>query len=69
MGLYQMAPSRADFTTTLPYFKRMKVKLANGNLLLINRDEYDIASMSGRVEYDAVMKGGSLAKIVSNKLS
>ncbi len=67
MGLYQVAPSRPDFATSLPYFAKMRVKLANGKILEINRDEYDLSQMSGKVSYFDVMNGGNLADIVKNK--
>jgi predicted alpha-1,2-mannosidase len=67
MGLYQMAPSRPDFATSLPLFNKMTVKLANGNVLKIDKSKYDLTKMSGSVSYFDVMRGGELSEITKNK--
>ena len=67
MGLYQVAPSRPDFATSLPLFDKMTVKLANGNVLNIDKSKYDLTKMSGNVSYFDVMSGGDLSEIVKNK--
>ncbi len=69
MGLYQMAPSRPDFSVSVPLFNKMTVKLANGNTLVIEKSEYDTSNMRGRVSYSDVMKGGRLSDIVMKKKS
>ena len=63
MGLYQMAPSRPDFSVSVPILDKIKIKLANGNILYINKKDYDVSNMNGRVSYFDVMSGGELAKI------
>lgn len=67
LGLYQVAPSRADFATALPSFDKATVKLANGNILQIVKNEYDSKKMRGNVSYIDVMRGGKLSKIVSEE--
>ncbi|MBR5817653.1 MAG: glycoside hydrolase family 92 protein, partial [Clostridia bacterium] len=67
MGLYQMAPSRPDFAAAAPLFDKMEIELANGNKLYINKEDYDLSKMSGRVSYFDVMNGGELAKICAKK--
>ena len=67
MGLYQMAPSRPDFATSLPLFNKMTVKLANGNVLKIDKSKYDLTKMSGSVSYFDVMRGGELSEITKKK--
>jgi len=67
LGLYQVAPSRPDFATSVPLFDKITVKLANGKTLYINKNEYDTEKMSGKVLYENVMRGGNLAEIVKNR--
>lgn len=67
MGLYQMSPSTPIFQTALPLFDKMTVCLANGKTLVINKADYDLTKMSGRVSYFDIMAGGELAKTVRNK--
>lgn len=67
LGLYQVAPSRPDFATSVPLFDKITVKLANGKTLCINKSEYDTEKMSGKVLYESVMQGGNLADIVKIK--
>lgn len=67
MGLYQMAPSRPDFSVAAPIFEKMSIQLANGNILYINKKDYDLSRMTGRVSYFDVMAGGELARICANK--
>ncbi|MBE5816334.1 MAG: glycoside hydrolase family 92 protein [Clostridiales bacterium] len=67
IGLYQMAPSRADFDTSVPLFDKIIIKLANGNVLNINKADFDTSNMEGIVSYFDVMKGGNLWDIVRKK--
>ena len=67
MGLYQMAPSKPEYETSLPLFDRITVRLANGKELVINKADYDLSKMSGKVSYFDIMAGGNLAEIVKNK--
>ncbi|MBQ9783731.1 MAG: GH92 family glycosyl hydrolase [Clostridia bacterium] len=64
LGLYQMCPSRPDFTMSLPLFDRITVKLANGKTLEISKENLDPASMKNTVPYSEIMAGGSLHDIV-----
>ena len=45
LGLYQICPSRPDFTMSVPLFESITVKLANGNLFKINREKSDPQKM------------------------
>ncbi len=67
MGLYQMCPSRPDFTTSVPLFRRMTVKLSNGNELVIDRARYDAERMNSHVAYADVMRGGDLSELIGRK--
>ena len=64
LGLYQMCPSRPDFTMSLPLFDKITVKLANGNTLKIVKDELNPARMKNIVAYTDIMNGGNLKDIV-----
>lgn len=64
LGFYQMCPSRADFTMSLPLFDKITVKLANGKQLIINKKEMDAKKMKNIVGYFDIMKGGNLKDIV-----
>ena len=64
LGFYQMCPSRADFTMSLPLFDKITVKLANGKQLIINKKEMDAKEMKNIVGYFDIMKGGNLKDIV-----
>ena len=64
LGIYQMCPSRADFTMSLPLFEHIAVHLANGNTLEINKQELDPDRMKNIVAYSELMKGGNLKDIV-----
>ena len=65
MGLYQMCPSRPDFTTSLPLFDKMTVKLANGKTLVIEKDKLDPVQMKNVVSYSEILRGGALCDLVS----
>lgn len=65
LGFYQMCPSRADFTMSLPLFDRITVKLANGNTLKIEKGKLNASKMKNIVSYLDLMKGGDLDEIVS----
>ncbi len=67
MGLYQMSPSKPEFDTALPLFDKMKVTLGNGNILNVNKQDYCLEKMSGRISYFELMQGGELAKMTQNK--
>lgn len=67
LGFYQMAPSRPDFTMSLPQFKKITVRLSNGNKLLIERDKMNADNLKNRVSYAELMKGGELALIAAKK--
>ena len=45
LGLYQMCPSRPEFTMSLPLFKRITVKLANGKELKIDKEKLTASKM------------------------
>ena len=64
MGLYQVSPSRPDFTVSLPLFKKMTVQLDGGNTLVIERDRYDLDVIKNRIGYSEVMQGGNLAELL-----
>jgi predicted alpha-1,2-mannosidase len=63
LGLYQMCPSRPDFTMSVPLFESITVKLANGNLFKINREKSDPKKMKNIVSYFDIMRGGDLNDI------
>ena len=65
IGLYQMCPSRPDFTVSLPLFDKILVRLANGKLLTIEKDKLNARNMKNKVSYLDVMQGGSLADITA----
>ena len=65
LGIYQMCPSRPDFTMSLPLFEKMTVKLANGNVLRINKHDLDPSKLKNVVSYFDIMKGGDLCDLVS----
>lgn len=67
LGLYPMCPSRPDFTVSVPLFDKISLTLANGNVLVAERAEYDADKMNCRVSYADVMKGGDLAKRIGRK--
>lgn len=67
LGLYQMSPSRADFTLSLPLFKKITVRLANGKTLVIERDKLDPAAMKNKIGYAELMQGGDFAAMVRKK--
>ena len=67
MGMYPMCPSRPDLTMSLPLFKKITVRLANGNTLVIERDKLDPAAMRNKVDYAVLMGGGDLAEMVRKK--
>lgn len=67
MGLYQMSPSTPVYQTARPLFDKMTVKLSNGKTLVINKSDYDLTKMSGKIPYFDIMAGGELAKAVQNK--
>ena len=67
MGLYEMGPSKPIFASALPLFNKMEVKLANGNILYINKDKYKLENMSGKISYSEIMQGGELSEILQNK--
>jgi len=63
LGFYQMCPSRADFTMSLPLLEKITVKLSNGNLLKINKEKADPDKTKNIVSYFDIMKGGDLNDI------
>lgn len=63
LGFYQMCPSRPEFTMSLPLFDQITVRLANGNLLKINRNELHPEKMKNIVAYSEIMKGGDMKDI------
>ena len=65
LGMYQMCPSRPDFTMSLPLFDKIKVKLANGNVLNIDKSALCPEKMKNIVSYEDIMRGGNLEKIVT----
>lgn len=65
--MYQMCPSRPDFTMSLPLFDRITVHLANGRTLRIEKSALRPEEMRNIVGYDEVMQGGNLADIVRKK--
>lgn len=67
MGLYQICPSRPDFTTSLPLFGKIKVKLANGKELKIDKEKLTASKMRNKISYFEVMQGGSLEDMVRIK--
>ena len=67
LGLYQMSPSRPDVTLSLPLFKKITVRLANGRELVIERDKLDPAAMKNKLSYAEAMRGGRLAAMVQKK--
>lgn len=67
LGMYQMCPSRPDFTMSLPLFDRITVRLANGRTLRIEKSALRPEEMRNIVGYDEVMQGGNLADIVRKK--
>ncbi len=60
LGFYQMSPSRAEFTLSVPLVKKATVKLANGKTLVIERDRYDADRMKNKITYAELMQGGDL---------
>ncbi len=64
LGMYQMCPSRPDFTMSLPLFDKITVKLANGKLLKIDKSQLRPENMKNIVSYSDIMKGGNLSEIV-----
>ena len=62
-----MAPSRPDFTVSLPIFENIRIKLAGGGVLEINRNDYDLDNTVSKIEYSKVMAGGKLAELVKKK--
>ena len=65
LGFYQMSPSRADFTMSVPLVKRATVKLANGNVLVIEREKFRPERMKNKISYEELMNGGDLADKVN----
>jgi len=63
LGLYQMCPSRAEFTMSLPLFEKITVRLSNGNLLKISKEKADPDKTKNIVSYFDIMKGGDLNDI------
>ena len=63
LGLYQMCPSRAEFTMSLPLFEKIIVKLSNGNLLKISKAKADPNKTKNIVSYFDIMNGGDLNDI------
>ena len=57
--------TRAEFVTSMPLFEKITVKLANGNVLNIDRSKLVPEKMKNIVDYSEIMKGGNLADIVS----
>lgn len=66
LGLYQMAPSRPDFTVSLPLFDLISIKLRNGNTLNIERDKYDFKKIAAKIGYSDIMRGGNLADMLKD---
>ena len=64
LGLYQMCPSRPDFTMSLPLFDKITVRLANGRQLYVDRAKLDPDKMKNIIPYSAVMQGGYLHEMV-----
>lgn len=69
LGLYQMSPSRAEFTLSVPLVKKARVKLANGNVLTIERDRFDASRMKNKISYAELMQGGDLWQKVQKERS
>jgi len=67
LGLYQMCPSRAEFTMSLPLLEKITVRLSNGNLLKISREKADPDKTRNIVSYFDIMKGGELSDIAMKK--
>lgn len=67
LGMYAMSPSRPDFTMSLPLFDKITVKLANGNILVIEKEKMNAADMRNIVSYEEIMRGGELADTVRKK--
>lgn len=65
LGFYQMAPSRPDFTMSVPLFDKIAVRLGNGKTLLIEKGKYNVRAMRNRISYEELMKGGELADKVN----
>ena len=65
LGMYQMCPSRPDFTMSLPLFDKIKVRLANGNVLNIDKNALCPEKMKNIVSYADIMRGGNLDEIVT----
>ena len=63
LGLYQMCPSRAEFTMSLPLLEKITVRLSNGNLLKISKEKTDPDKTKNIVSYFDIMKGGDLDNI------
>lgn len=63
LGLYQMCPSRAEFTMSLPLLEKITVRLSNGNLLKISKEKADADKTKNTVSYFDIMKGGELNDI------
>ncbi len=66
LGLYQICPSRPEFTVSMPLFEKIKVTLANGRLLEIDRSRLDPKRMKNHVAYEAIMRGGEWSEIVQS---
>ena len=64
LGMYAMCPSRPDFTMSLPLFEKMRVRLANGKTLFIDRSMMDAGQMKNKVAYADLMQGGALCEMV-----
>lgn len=65
LGFYQMCPSRADFTMSLPLFDKISVRLANGNTLIIDKKAMSSREIKNRISYSDLMRGGNLADLAS----
>ncbi len=65
LGFYQMSPSRAEFTMSLPLVKKATVKLANGNTLVIDGAKYCPETMKNKISYAELMRGGDLSEKIN----
>lgn len=77
LGFYPVCPGEANYQLSLPYFKKIKLKLENGNNFLIERESDKFENLNGvevngsllnnfNLTHDAIDKGGKLIFLANN---
>ena len=66
LGLYQTAPSSGVYQCAVPFVDHAEVKLEDGSMLVIDKNDYVLSQMSGNVTYTDIMRGGRLGETISN---